>query len=113
MTRDEIRALVLSLPETEEGTTHGWPSFKAAGKFFTRIRDEDDSLVIYVDSIDERDMLIEVEPDTFHLTDHYRGYPIVLARIGSVDRDWLRAKLVQRWRRQVPKKLQKAHDLSD
>lgn len=110
MTRDEIRALVLALPETEEGTSWGHPSFKAGGKFLTRIRDEDDSIVVYVPSIDERDMLIEAEPDTFHLTDHYRSYPIVLARIATVDPAWLKACLTQRWRRVVSKKSVKAWD---
>lgn len=110
MTRDDIRALVLALPETEEGTSYGYPSFKAGGKFLTRIRDEDDSIVVYVPSIDERDMLIEAEPDTFHLTDHYRSYPIVLARIATVDPAWLQACLTRRWRRVVSKKAVKAWD---
>ena len=110
MTREEIRALVLALPETEEGTAYGYPSFKAGGKFLTRVRDEDDSIVVYVPSIDERDMLIEAEPATFHLTDHYRSYPIVLARIATVDPDWLQASLTRRWRRVVSKKSVKAWD---
>ena len=110
MTREEIRALVLALPETEEGTSYGYPSFKAGGKFLTRVRDEDDSIVVYVPSIDERDMLIEAEPATFHLTDHYRSYPIVLARIATVDPDWLQASLTRRCRRGVSKKSVKAWD---
>lgn len=110
MTRDEIRTLVLALPETEEGTSYGYPSFKTGGKFLTRIRDEDDSIVVYVPSIDERDMLIEAEPHTFHLTDHYRSYPIVLARIASVDKAWLQGALRRRWRRVAPKKAVKAWD---
>ncbi|MGA0546239.1 hypothetical protein ACO2Q1_13275 [Brevundimonas sp. VNH65] len=31
MTRDEIEALILALPEVERAVTHGEPSFKAAG----------------------------------------------------------------------------------
>jgi len=110
MTRDEIRELVLAMPETEEGTSYGLPSFKAGGKFLTRIRDEDDSLVVYVPSIDERDMLIESDPATFHFTDHYKDYPIVLARIASVDRTWLAVMLHRRWRRTAPKRVVKAWD---
>lgn len=110
MTPGEIRDLVLSLPGTEEGATHGQPSFKAAGKFFTRIRTEDDSLVVYVDNTDHRDMLIEAEPKTFHITDHYRGYPIVLARIETVDPAWLRRTLEKRWRMVVGKKAATAFD---
>lgn len=110
MTRDDVRNLLLALPETEEGASYGYPSFKTGGKFLTRIRDEDESLVVYVPSIDERDMLIEAEPDTFHLTDHYRNYPIVLARIAHVDRAWLAAALHRRWRRVAPKRVVKAWD---
>ncbi len=103
MTPENLRTMVLAFPATETGTTHGWPSFKAAGKFFTRLRPEDDSVVVYVDSLDHRDMLMEAEPMTFHITDHYRGYPIVLARLTKVDADWLRAALEKRWRKLVPK----------
>jgi hypothetical protein len=110
VTREEIRDLLLALPGTEEGTSYGYPSFKTGGKFLTRIRDEDDSLVVYVPSTDERDMLIEAEPKTFHLTDHYRSYPIVLARIGSVDPAWLKTHMIRRWRRVASRKTVKAWD---
>jgi len=111
MTSAEISALILSFPETVPGTSYGYPSFKAAGKFFTRLRAEDDSVVVYLDSIDQRDMLIEAEPQTFHFTDHYRNYPIILARIGSVSSGWLRSALEARWRRIVPRKVSKAWDV--
>jgi hypothetical protein len=109
MTADDLHALVLSFPATETGTTHGWPSFKAAGKFFTRLRPEDDSVVVHVDSLDHRDMLMEAEPETFHITDHYRGYPIVLARLTAVDPAWLRKALESRWLKLVPKSVSKAY----
>lgn len=109
MTPDDLKALVLSLPETVEGTSYGHPSFKTCDKFLTRLRAEDDSVVVYVDSLDHRDMLIEAEPDTFHITDHYRNYPIVLARLGRVDPVWLRSALARRWRAIAPRKLAKAH----
>lgn len=110
MTHEEVRALVLALPETAEGTSYGLPSFKTCGRFLTRIRAEDDSLVVPVASVDEREMLIEAEPETFHITDHYRDYPTVLARIATVDPAWLRAKLLARWRRLTPRRVQKAFD---
>ena len=113
MTPAELDALVLAFPATEIGTTHGWPSFKAAGKFFTRLRPEDESVVVYVDSQDHRDMLMEAEPETFHITDHYRGYPVVLARLSSVDADWLRKALEKRWLKLVPKSVSKAYTVGD
>jgi hypothetical protein len=109
MTPADLNTLVLTFPEIEVGTSYGNPSWKAAGKFFTRLRPEDNSLVVYVDSLDHRDMLMEAEPETFHITDHYRGYPIVLARLATVDPVWLRKTLEVRWLKIVPKRVSKGY----
>ena len=108
MTEDEVRALILSFPEVEEGVSWGMPSFKVAGKFFTRLRSEDASLVIGDVPPEEREMLIEAEPGTYHLTPHYEAYPIVLARIAGLEPEVLRTLLLRSWRRKVPKKVLKA-----
>ena len=84
MTYEEMKAIVLSIPGTEEGASYGKPAFKAYGKFFTRLRRADASLVISGVSFDEREMLMEAEPGTFHLTAHYKDYPMVLARMESL-----------------------------
>jgi hypothetical protein len=110
MTYDEVKAMVLAFPEAEEGTSYGQPAFKVAGKFFTRLRQEDDSLVLIGVEFDEREMLMEAEPGTFHLTDHYKNYPTVLARIGSIDPGSLRGFLERRWRAVAPKKLVRQWD---
>lgn len=109
MTSSELHALVLTFPETQTGTSYGMPSYKAAGKFFTRLRPGDNSLVVYVDGLDHRDMLMEAEPATFHITDHYRGYPVVLARLATVDPTWLRRTLEARWLKIVPKRVSRAY----
>jgi hypothetical protein len=110
MTAEEARALALSFPETEEGTAYGHPAFKAFGKFLTRIRGEDDSLVIVGVGFDEREMLIEAEPEVFHVTPHYRNYPAVLARLSKVDAETVRGLLERRWRAVAPRKFLKAFD---
>lgn len=110
MTPEEVRALVLSFPGTEEGLSYGQPAFKAGGKFFTRIRKEDASLVLLEVGYDEREMLMEAEPETFHITPHYKDYPSVLARIETVDPGSLRNFLERRWRKVMPKKLQKQYE---
>ena len=73
MTPDEVRELILAFPGAEEGTSYGQPSYKVNGKFFTRLRSEDQSLVLLDVSHDEREMLMEAEPATFHITPHYGG----------------------------------------
>ena len=95
----------LSFPGVEEGTSYGAPSFLLAKKFFTRLRGDDNSIVLIVGSIDERDMLLESDPALFHITPHYKNYPSVLMRMDKVDAQTVRAMLERRWRAIAPKKL--------
>ncbi|OHB29270.1 MAG: hypothetical protein A2790_12900 [Phenylobacterium sp. RIFCSPHIGHO2_01_FULL_69_31] len=108
MTHDEMKAIVLSFPGVEEGVSYGRPSFKLNGKFFTRLRAEDDSLVLMEVSYDEREMLMEAEPGTFHLTPHYKDYPCVLARIGDLHPGSLKNFLERRFRKVAKKAAVKA-----
>jgi hypothetical protein len=110
MTHDEFAAIVLSFPGVEAGTSYGQPSFLLRGKFFTRVRSEDDSAVIQEVPLDERDMLCEAEPETFHFTRHYDGYPIVLARLATLDPEQLRGFLERRWRKMATRTMAKARD---
>ena len=103
-----FRRIALSFPGAEEKPSYGKPAIFILKKFFTRLRAEDNSLVLAVSSIDERDMLIEAEPALFHITDHYRDYPMVLARLERLDAATLKAMLARRWRELYPKKLLKA-----
>lgn len=105
MTADEIHAIVMAFPGAEQGTSYGEPAYKVKGRLFTRLRREDASLVLQEVGFDERELLIEADPATFHLTEHYRNYPVVLARIASLDPGSLRNLLERRWRKIAPKKL--------
>jgi hypothetical protein len=110
MTPAEMDAIVMAFPMTEKGVSYGRPSYKVNGKFFTRLRREDESMVIMEVSFDEREMLMEAEPDTFHFTAHYKDYPAVLARIATLHPGSLKAFLERRWRKVAPKKLVKEYD---
>jgi hypothetical protein len=110
MTLDEVRDIVLGFPDATEGKSYGQPAFLVNKKFFTRYRGEDASLVLLDVSHDEREMLVEAEPDTFHFTAHYKDYPAVLARIASLHPGSLRNFLDRRWRKIAPKKLVRERD---
>ncbi len=110
MTLEEMREIALSFPGAEEGTSYGQPAFLVNKKFFTRLRREDQSLVLLEISFDEREMLIEAEPATFPVTAHYRDYPAVLARMASLHPGSFRNFLDRRWRKIAPKKLVKERD---
>ena len=58
---------------------------------------EPDSLVVRI-GIDEREWLLEDAPETYYLTDYYRGLPLVLARLSRLDPNALRDLLSVSWR---------------
>ncbi len=110
MTWEEVRAVAMALPDVQEGMAYGFPALKVKGKLLTRLRPEDQSLVLCDVGFDERDMLLEADPETFHLTPHYQGYPCILARLEALDARTLRFFLERRWRRAAPKATVKAYD---
>ena len=110
MTEDEMRAVILSFPGVVEGKSYGAPSFLVGKKFFTRLRKDDASLVLLEVSFDEREMLMEAEPGTFHITAHYKDYPSVLARIATLHPGSFRNFLERRWRKIAPKTAVRAYE---
>lgn len=113
MTPKRFHEVVSSFPETELTRHHGEPSYKSFGKFLTRLRSDNDSVVLGQVDFDERDMLIEADPETFHVTDHYRGYRYVLARLKRLDEKTLRGYLQRQWRKNAPKAWLKAWDAGE
>src|ERR1051326_9153767 len=83
VTFDTVRQLALALPEVEEGTSYGTPAFKVRKKLFLRLREDGDSLVVKIDFL-KRDVLMNAEPETFYITDHYKNYPYILVRLSKV-----------------------------
>jgi hypothetical protein len=110
MTPEEMREICLSFPGAEEGRSYGQPAFLVNKKFFTRLRRDDASVVLMEVSLDEREMLMEAEPETFHFTAHYKDYPCVLARIATLHPGSFRNFLERRWRKIAPKAAVKAWD---
>ena len=110
MTLEEMREIALSFPGCTEGQSYGAPAFLVNKKFFTRLRREDQSVVLMDIPFDEREMLMQAEPDTFFFTAHYKDYPSVLARIATLHPGSFRAFLERRWRKIAPKAAVKAWD---
>ncbi|MGI8926687.1 MAG: MmcQ/YjbR family DNA-binding protein [Tepidiformaceae bacterium] len=112
-TNEAVREVALALPETAERPSYGGsPSFRVKGKFFARIREDGETLVVLV-NIDQKPVLIESAPQKFFTTPHYDGHGSVLVRIAAVDRDELRDLLTESWRLAAPKRLLAAWDAAD
>lgn len=108
MTYDAVRAFAFALPGVEDSTAYGRPCLKAHGKFLTRLMDDGDSLVCPGVGFDERDMLMEAEPATFYVTDHFRNYPYVLVRLSQVHPGTVERLIERQWRATASKKVLKA-----
>jgi hypothetical protein len=102
-------ALGLGLPGIEETASWGAPALKAHGKLWVWWSPHEDAPVFKV-PIDEREMLIEAEPETFFFTPHYKDHPMVLVRPERLDLKWVKANLIRVWRAQAPKRVLRAHD---
>ena len=103
------RRLALALPGVEEGPSYGTPGFRVRGKFLARVWEDGKTLVVKCGD-DERDVRLQMNPDTFFVTDHYRGYPTVLVRLPRVTLPVLRELLEVAWRRLAPRSLLADYD---
>jgi hypothetical protein len=102
-------ALGLGLPHVEEATSWGEPCLKAHGKLWVWWSPSEDAPVFKV-PFEEREILVEAEPETFFFTPHYKNHPLVLVRPEKLDLDWARANLIRVWRAEAPKRVLKAYD---
>ncbi|HZL94461.1 MAG TPA: MmcQ/YjbR family DNA-binding protein [Vicinamibacterales bacterium] len=102
--------LAQRFPGIELHTSSGTPAIKVKGKFMARLRSEAEGwLAIRCDFL-ARDMLLEADPAAFHLTDHYRDYPMILVDLTKIRKGALLDILEQAWRMTASKKLIREYD---
>ncbi len=63
-----------------------------------------------VDGIEQRDMMLELDPGTYFITDHYKNWPVILVRMAKINVSELKFMLERRWRQIAPKKLVREAD---
>jgi hypothetical protein len=107
----ELKALALglNLPAVTETTAWGHPCLKAHGKLWCWWSPYVDAAVFKATK-DEREMLLQADPDTFTLHPHYAPHNLILVRAGKIDEGWARARLTQQWRDAAPKRWLKDWD---
>jgi hypothetical protein len=86
LTWDEVVAYALSLPDTVLTTYFGGPAVKANDRPVVTPSRESDSFCLHVDK-DKVEMLKAIDPETFWQTPHYQGYPALLVRYDSANRE--------------------------
>ena len=106
-TEDDVRRIALALPATTERPSYGTPGFRVKDKLFARMREghDEEVLVLWTDSEEDKHALIAEAPDTFFTVPHYDGYAAVLVRLAAIDGDELAELLIDAWRTRAPKRL--------
>ena len=94
----------LELAEVELGTTHGdSPALRVKDRPFASIK-EDDLMVLHC-PLEVKEVLMEMAPDIYFQTDHFRGWPGLLVRLEVISDEELSLRLEDAWRFKAPKKL--------
>jgi hypothetical protein len=89
-----IRRTVSALPGIEESTSYGTPAWRHKGKPLARLHQDGRSIVLKVGN-ETRDHLLQADPQTFFVTDHYIGYPMVLAHLDKLSATDLKKLLLR------------------
>jgi hypothetical protein len=101
------RTYALSLPEAQEHSHHGMPSFRVRGKIFATMPDDDHMRVM----AGESEILAAVAEEPASCEQFYWGNRLacVVVNVRTVSPGLMRNLLAEAWRRKAPKSLW--HDL--
>ena len=91
------------LPGVEQSTTYGNPALKVGGKAFVSVKNNE-TLALSI-AIADKEQLLEMAPEIYFQTDHYKGWPSLPVRAAVIGDDELRGRLVNAWLFRAPKRL--------
>ncbi|WP_240649495.1 MmcQ/YjbR family DNA-binding protein [Streptomyces sp. Z26] len=101
----DVRRAALALPETTEVLAWGMPTFRAAGKMFVTMPDDETSFAVRCPKL-ERGELIAAEPEKFWVPRHEAGSHWVRVRLAALeDLAELRDIVLDSWRQAAPPRL--------
>ena len=106
---DVVKQIALSFPEVEE-SGEDRVAFRVRGKLFAWAARERDGggLGIRVEG-DEKQLILDSNPDVYFASPHYDGWPGLQIRLEEIDPAELRMRLEDAWLIQAPKKLATAY----
>lgn len=90
LSRTEARKILLAVKGTLEKPYFGKPAIFHAEQFVGRVHDKEEAVVLRIGTIEMRDVMLEAEPELFYITDHYKPWPMLLARLTALDAGTLR-----------------------
>jgi hypothetical protein len=104
-----VRELALALPEAEASSS-GRIAFSVRGKGFAwEARERDGGGLAVRCDREEKELILESNPDACFTSPHYTGFPAVQIRVEAIGRDELWGRLEDAWLIQAPKRLAAAY----
>jgi hypothetical protein len=96
LTRTEARKIALATPGASEGPYFGKPTIFVGEDYLCRVHDKEAAVVLRSGSMEMREVMLEAEPKLFYITDHYKSFPMILARLSALDKKTLKDLLAAR-----------------
>ena len=87
---------MLSIAGMSEAPYFGKPAVFYAESFVGRVHDKEDAVALRVGTIEMRDVMLEAEPRLFYITEHYKPWPMLLARLKVLDKTVLKELVAAR-----------------
>jgi len=110
VTVGDARAIASTLPRSDEAVVRGRLKFRV-GRIVYVAFSRDETIMGFAFPKDWRAALVASEPDKFELpAPSDLRYHWVCVRLDRIDRDELRALVVEAWRMVVPRKVAAAYD---
>jgi hypothetical protein len=81
---------------TSEAPYFGKPAVFYAESFVGRVHDKEEAVALRIGTIEMPDVMLEAEPRLFYITDHYKPWPMLLARLKVLDRMTLKELVMAR-----------------
>lgn len=117
-TQADVRRIALSLPDTEEAADRFAFSVRNKGKlkgfvwvWMERVDPKKPRvpqpkvIAVRTATLDDREVLLAMDPKKFFTEPHYQGFPAVLIRLAAVTVRELRPLIAEAWRCQAPNAL--------
>lgn len=109
MSGEELRALMLALPEAEERETWGHPTFRVRDKMFAAMSPDGRTAGLKA-TLDVQAALVSAEPEVYSVPAYVGRHGWVDVVIERADPDELRDLAIEAWRRTAPKRVIASYD---
>ncbi len=108
---ERVAELARELPEIEETTSWGKPSFKVRGRAFAGLSTRHEGAIWTRCDPDERPLLVASNAEAYRLTPHFERSPgYLLIWLEHVIEEDVRERLIDAWLVVAPKRLAAQHD---